>query len=100
MERMVDRFDEASRTVGIAVAGGGDLDRAAVSIPMPVLGIRIWFQPFAADIEPDGRVEGHFLGNQQMDQFVMEDSRVFRSGKIAPRQTPIPGGLYNPGDEL
>ena len=100
IERIVDRVDEAGGALGTAVAGHGELDRAAMGIPMPVLGIRIGLQPLAADVEPDGRVEGRFLGNQQVDQLVMEGSRVFRGGKIAARYTPVTDGLCDPGDEL
>src|ERR1700677_207611 len=35
-----------------------------------------------------------------MDQFVMEDSRVFRGGKIAARYTPVTDGFCDPGNEL
>ena len=100
IERVVHRVDEAGRALRIAVAGDGELDRAGVGIPVPVLGIGIGLQPVAADVEPDGRVEGCFLGHQQVDQLVMEDGRVFRGGKIAARDTPVADGFCHPGDEL
>jgi hypothetical protein len=65
---------------------------------MPALGIGFWLQAVAADVEPDGRVEGYFLGQQQVDQLVMEDGRVLRGGKVTSRDPPIADGFRHPGD--
>ena len=67
---------------------------------MPVLRVGIGLQPVAADVEPDRRVEGYFLGQQQMDQLVVEDRRIFEGGEIACREAPVADGLRDPGDQL
>ena len=67
---------------------------------MPVLRVGVGLQPVAADVEPDGRVEGDLLGQQQVGELVMEDGGVLGGGEVAARDTPVADGLGHAGDEL
>ena len=65
VERVLDGVDEAGRALRLAVAGDGEFDGAGVLVPVPVLGVGVGLEAVAADVEPDGRVEGDLLGTSR-----------------------------------
>ena len=66
---------------------------------MPVLRIRVRFQPIATHVEPHRRVERHLLVQQQMRQLSIESRRVCRARKISTRHTPVPNRLRHPSNQ-
>ena len=76
VERVVDGVDEAGGALRVAVAGGGeDRPRAVCGIPVPVLRVGVGLEAVAADVEPDGRVEGDLLLEEQVGELVVEGRR-------------------------
>ena len=74
VERILDGVDEAGGALGLGVAGDGELDGAGVGVPVPVLGVGVGVEAVAADVEPDGRVEGDLLVEQEVGELGVEDS--------------------------
>jgi hypothetical protein len=56
--------------------------------------------PVASHVEPDWRVEGRVLADEDVHEFVVEGGAVFRSAEVALRHAPIADRLGNAGDEL
>src|ERR671930_1170692 len=67
---------------------------------MPVLGVGVRLDAVAADVEPDGRIEGRPLVQQEVDQFVVESGGVFSRAEISAGDTPVANGLGDAADEL
>ena len=67
---------------------------------MPVLAVGVRLQPVAAHVEPDGRVEGHLLGEQHGGELVVEDAGVGFAGEVAAVETPVANGLGDAAYEL
>ncbi len=84
----------------LAVAGDAELDLLGARIPVPVASVGIGFDAIAADVEPDGRVEGGVLADKDVDEFVVEGCTVFGSFEVALGQSPIADGFGDAGDEL
>ena len=99
VERILDGVDEAGAALGLGVAGGGVDDFALRAIPMPVLGVGVGLEAVAADVEPDGGVEGDLLVEQQVGELGVEGGGVFRGGEVAGGEAPVADGLGNAGDE-
>ena len=99
VERVLNGVDEAGRALRLAVAGDGELDGAGVLIPVPVLGVGVGLEAIAADVEPDGRVEGNFLMDEQVDELVVEDGCVFGRGEVAVLHAPVADCFSDTGDE-
>ena len=70
--RVIDGVNEAGRALRILVARSRMHHAACHWIPMPVLSRRKRLQPIAAHVEPHRRVEGHFLRQQHVRQFIVE----------------------------
>ncbi len=85
---------------GVRVAGDGELDVAGVLVPVPVLGVGVGLEAVAADVEPDGRVEGGLLVDEQVDELGVEDVGVFGRGEVAAVEAPVADGFGDAGDEL
>ena len=100
VEGVLDGVDEAGRALRRAVAGDGELDGAGVRVPVPVLGIGLGLEAIAADVEPDGRVEGDLLGDEQVDELIVEDGSVFGGGEVAALEAPVADGFGDAADEL
>ena len=82
------------------VAGDGELDVAGVRVPVPVLGVGVGLEAVAADVEPDGRVEGDLLVEEQVGELGVEGGGVFgrwRSSRRAMPQSRM--DLGDAGDE-
>ena len=67
---------------------------------MPVLAFGIRFQPVAANVEPNWRIEGNLLRQEHVRQFVVESCRIFRRGKVATCHTPVTDGFHHPAYQL
>ena len=76
VERVVDGVDEAGGALRVAIAGGGELTSRASGVPVPVLRIGVGLEAIAADVEPDGRVEGDLLLDEEVGELVVEDGGV------------------------
>src|SRR6185312_3191093 len=81
------------------VAGDRELDLTRGGVPVPVLGVGVGFEAVAADVEPDGRVEGDLLVEQQVDELGEEDVGVFGGGEVAAGDAPVADGFGDAGDE-
>ena len=93
IERVFHRVDEAGRALRRLVAGDAELDSCAGRVPVPVLGVGVGLDAVASYVEPDRRVEGGVLAQQDVRQLVVESGAVFRRLEIALRQTPVADGL-------
>ncbi len=100
VEGVLDCVDEAGRALRLTVAGDGEFDGTGVLVPVPVLGVGIWLEAVAADVEPDGRVEGGLLGDEEVDKLVVEDGCVFGRGEVAAVEAPVADGFCNAADEM
>ena len=99
VERVLHGVDEAGRALRLAVAGDGELDRAGVLVPVPVLRVRIRLQPIAADVEPDRRVECDLLVEEKMRKLGVERLGVLRGGEVAALDAPVADRLGHAGDQ-
>ena len=66
---------------------------------MPVARVRVGLDAVAANVEPDGRVEGGVLAHEDVDELVVEGGSVFGSFEVALRQSPVADGFGDAGDE-
>ena len=71
-----------------------------VGVPVPVLGVGVGLEAIAADVEPDGRVEGGLLVDEQVGELGEEDVGVFLGGEVAVAHAPVADGLGDAGDEV
>ena len=99
VERVVHRVDEAGRALGLAVAGDGELDGAGVLVPVPVLCVGVGLEAIAADVEPDGRVEGDLLVEEKVAELGVEGVGVLSRGEVAAFDAPVADGLSDADDE-
>ena len=60
---------------------------------MPVAGVGVGFDAIASYVEPDGRIEGGVLADQDVAEFVVERCAIFRRFEIALGQAPVADGL-------
>src|ERR1039457_2829079 len=67
---------------------------------MPVRGIGLRLYALTTYIEPDGRVKGHVLTNQQVDQFVVEGGSIFGGAEVSVFHAPIANGFGYTGYQL
>ena len=100
VERIFYRVDEAGGALRLAVAGDAELDLLRLRIPVPVAGVGIGLDAVAADVEPDGRIEGGVLADEDVDELVVESGTVFGSLEVALGQSPVADGFGDAGDEL
>ena len=100
IERVFYRVDEAGGALRLAVAGDSEFDLLGLRIPVPVAGVGVGLDAVAAYVEPDGRVEGGVLADEDVDEFVVEGCSVFGSFEIALGQSPVADGFGDAGDEL
>ena len=77
----------------LAVAGDAELDLLGLGIPVPVAGVGIGLDAVAAYVEPDGRVEGGVLADEDVHEFVVEGGAVFWSFEVALGQSPVADGF-------
>ena len=99
VERILHGVDEAGGALGLGVAGGGEGDLTFFCVPVPVLRVGVGFEAVAADVEPDGGVEGDLLVEQEVDELGVEGFGVFGGGEVAVADAPIADGLGDAGDE-
>ena len=67
---------------------------------MPVGGVGFGLDAFAAYVEPDGRVEGHVLADEQVDEFVVERGGIFGGAEVSVFHAPVANGFGDAGDQL
>ena len=91
IERVFHRVDEAGRALRGAVAGDAELDALRGRVPVPVLGVGVGLDAVASDVEPDRRVEGGVLAQQDVREFVVESGAVFRRLEISSATNPSRG---------
>src|SRR5208282_1010338 len=99
VERIFYRIDEAGGALRIAVAGDAEFDLLRLRIPVPVASVGVGLDAIAADVEPDGRIEGGVLANEDVDELVVESGSVFGRLEVALGQSPVANGFGDPGDE-
>ena len=99
VERVIDGVDEAGGALRIAIAGGGEDDFARFGIPVPVLRVGVGLEAIAADVEPDGRVEGDLLLDEEVGEVVVEGVGVLIGGEVAALLAPAGDGLGDAADE-
>ncbi len=75
VEGVVDGVDEAGGALRAGVAGLGEDGLVLFGVPVPVVGVGVGLEAIAADVEPDGRVEGGLLVEEQMAELGEEDGR-------------------------
>ncbi len=100
VERIFHRVDEAGGALRARVSGDAEFDLLRVLVPVPVGGVGVGLDAIAADVEPDGRVEGRVLADEQVDELVVEGGGVFVSAEVAVFHAPVADGLGDAGDEL
>ena len=99
IERIFYRVDEAGGALRLAVSGDAEFDLLSLRIPVPVAGVGVGLDAVAANVEPDGRVEGGVLADEDVDEFVVEGCAVFGSFEIALGESPVADGFGDAGDE-
>ncbi len=99
VERVVDGVDEAGGALRAGVAGAGEDGLVLVGVPVPVVGVGVGLEAVAADVEPDGRVEGGLLVEEQVAELGEEDGGVFGRGEVAVAEAPVADGFGDAGDE-
>ena len=99
VERIFDGVDEAGGALRVAIAGGGEDDFARFGIPVPVLRIGVGLEAIAADVEPDGRVEGDLLLDKEVGEVVAKGVGIFLGGEVAALLAPVGDGLGHAADE-
>ena len=99
VERVVDGVDEAGGALRAGVAGLGEDGVVLLGVPVPVVGVGVGLEAVAADVEPDGRVEGGLLVEQKVAELVEEDVGVIGRGEVAVADAPVADGLGDAGDE-
>ncbi len=99
IERIFHRVDEAGGALRLAVSGDAELDLLRLRIPVPVARVRVGLDAVAANVEPDGRVEGGVLAHEDVDEFVVEGGSIFGSFEVALRQSPVADGFGDAGDQ-
>jgi hypothetical protein len=67
---------------------------------VPVLGVGVRLEAVAADVEPDGRVEGDLLVDEQVGELGEEGVGVVLRGKVAVADAPVADGLGYARDEV
>ena len=67
---------------------------------MPVLRVGVGFEAVAAYVEPDGRVEGGLLVDEEVGEFGEEDIGIFVGCEVAVALAPVTDGLGYAGDEV
>ena len=78
---------------GAAVAGDAEFDAAGYGIPVPVAGVGVGLDAIAAYVEPDRRIEGRILAEQDVGEFIVERGAIFGSFEIALGQSPVADGF-------
>ena len=71
--------------------------RPSLRVPVPVGGVGVGLDAVAADVEPDRRVEGGVLVQQEVDELVVEDGGVFGGAEVAVRRCPSRGWFRRRG---
>ena len=100
VERVFHRVDEAGGALGLGVSGDAEFDLLGLRIPVPVAAVGVGLDAVASDVEPDGRVEGRVLADEDVDEFVVEGGAVFGGLEVALRHSPVANGFGDAGDEL
>src|SRR5208283_6207101 len=98
--RIFDGVDEAGGALRARVAGDAEFYLLRGRVPMPVGSVGVGLDAITAYVEPDGRVEGRVLADEEMDQLVVESDGVFKGAEIAVLQAPVTDGLGHAADQL
>ena len=99
VEGILHGVDEAGGALGLGVAGGGEGHLALFGVPVPVLRVGVGLEAVAAYVEPDGRVEGDLLVEEEVGELGVEGGGVGGRGEVAGGDAPVADGLCDAGDE-
>jgi hypothetical protein len=75
-------------------------DVLGFGIPVPVASVGVGLDAVAAHVEPDGRIEGRVLADEDVHEFVVESGAVFGRLEVALRHAPVANGFSDACDEL
>ena len=67
---------------------------------MPVLRVGVGLDAVATHVEPDRRIEGGVLADENVHQFIVEGGAVFGRSEVALGKPPVADGLGDACDEL
>ena len=67
---------------------------------MPVLGVGVGLDAIASYVEPDGRVEGNVLADEDVGEFVVEGDGIFRRAEVALGLAPVADRFGDSAHEL
>ena len=81
VERIFHRVDEAGGALGLGVSGDAEFYLLGLRIPVPAAAVGVGLDAVASDVEPDGRVEGGVLADEDVDEFVVESGAVIGGRK-------------------
>ena len=85
---------------GLRVSGDAEFDLLRLRVPVPVAAVGVGLDAVASHVEPDGRVEGGVLADEDVDELVMEGGAVFGSAEVALGHPPVADGFGDAADEL
>src|ERR1051326_7078684 len=77
VERIFHRVDEAGGALALGVSGDAELDLLRLRIPVPAASVGVGLYAVASYIEPDGRVEGGVLADEDVDEVILESRSGF-----------------------
>src|ERR1700688_1446673 len=100
VERIFHRVDEAGGALGLGVSGDAEFDLLRLRVPVPVASVGVGLDAVASYVEPDGRIEGGVLADEDVDEFIVEGGAVFGSSEVALSHSPVADGFGDAGDEL
>ena len=100
VERIFHRVDEAGRALRLGVSGDAEFDALRLGIPVPAASVGVGLDTVASDVEPDGRVEGRVLADEDVHELVVECRAVVGGLEIALRHSPVADGFGDTGNEL
>ena len=100
VERVFHRVDKAGGALGFGVSGDAEFDLLGLRVPVPVAAVGIRLDAVASHVEPDGRVEGGVLADEDVDEFVVESGAVVGGLEVALRHAPVADGFGDAGNEL
>src|SRR4051812_7811293 len=83
----------------MGVSGALVGDGLQVGQPVPGAGVGLRLQAVASDVEPHGRVEGHHLVNEDVNELVVEGGGVVGGTEVSGVHAPVTDGFGDAGDQ-
>ena len=101
VERIFHRVDEAGGALRACVSGDAEFDLlGGCGFQCQLRGVGVGLDAVAAYVEPDGRVEGGVLADEDVDEFVVEGGAVFGGAEVAFFHAPVADGFGDAGYQL